>query len=360
MWRWPHSAPPSNPRSGGNGQLVEICGEAGVGKSRLVQALLAEADLPSYLIRCDEYETLTPYWPFRDLFTSALRLPAGHRNAAALRDAVADRVPTLLPWLPMVAKILDVDVASTAEVDAVDDRFRQGKSQEIAAQCLAAVLPDRMVLVFEDVHLMDDASAGLLDRLCAEAIGRSWVIIVTKREVPEASCRSARRYHTSRAPGRRRRDATGEDDGRHRADAPLRHRHGGPTGGWKSAVPTSPAAGIDGRRHRRRAARHRRGPDHEPTRQSARARAHGAALRLRAGNALRALRAAHPPRQSRIADNHRLDAAYGGVHPAAWGRVSLRPSTGSGYGVRNAPIPHPAHLARHCRGPARSSSGGSG
>ena len=170
---------------GGNGQLVEICGEAGVGKSRLVQALLAEADLPSYLIRCDDYETLTPYWPFRDLFTSALRLPAGHRNAAALRDAVADRVPTLLPWLPLVAKILDVDVASTAEVDAVDDRFRQGKSQEIAAQCLAAVLPDRMVLVFEDVHLMDDASAGLLDRLCAEAIGRSWVIIVTKREVPD-------------------------------------------------------------------------------------------------------------------------------------------------------------------------------
>ena len=180
--------------SGGNGQLVEICGEAGVGKSRLVQALLAETNLPSYLIRCDEYETLTPYWPFRDLFTAALRLPAGRRNAAALRDAVADRVPTLLPWLPMVAKILDIDVASTAEVDAVDDRFRQGKSQEIAAQCLAAVLPDPMVLVFEDVHLMDDASAGLLERFCADASDRSRIIIVTKRDVPTGflpNCASA-------------------------------------------------------------------------------------------------------------------------------------------------------------------------
>ncbi|HYI56667.1 MAG TPA: adenylate/guanylate cyclase domain-containing protein [Microlunatus sp.] len=171
--------------AGGNGQLVEVSGEAGVGKSRLVQALLAEADLPSYLIRCDEYETLTPYWPFRDLFISALRLPAGHRDAAALGDAVAERVPALMPWLPLMAKILDVDVASTAEVDAVDDRFRQAKLQEIAAQCLAAVLPDRMLLVFEDVHLMDDASAGLLDRLCAEAADRSWIILVTKRDVPE-------------------------------------------------------------------------------------------------------------------------------------------------------------------------------
>ncbi len=171
--------------SAGNGALVEIFGEAGIGKSRLVQALLAEVDVRSYLIRCDEYETLTPYWPFRDLLASALRLPPGHRNAAALREAVAEYVPNLLAWLPLLAKILDVDVASTAEVDALDDRFRQAKLQEIAAECLAAVLPNRIVLVFEDVHLMDDASAGLLDRLSANAPGRSWLIVVTRRDTSE-------------------------------------------------------------------------------------------------------------------------------------------------------------------------------
>ena len=171
--------------SAGNGALVEIVGEAGIGKSRLVQALIAEVDVPSYLIRCDEYETLTPYWPFHDLFASALRLPAGHRHEAALREAVAQRIPGLMAWLPLLAKILDVDMASTAEVDAIDDRFRQAKLQEIATECLAAVLPDRMVLVFEDVHLMDDASAGLLDRLRADAQGRSWLIIATRRDVPE-------------------------------------------------------------------------------------------------------------------------------------------------------------------------------
>jgi predicted ATPase len=171
--------------SAGNGALVEISGEAGIGKSRLVQALLAEVDLPSYLIRCDEYETLTPYWPFRDLLASALRLPAGNRTEAALREAVAERVPRLSAWLPLLAKIVDIDVPSTPEVDAVDDRFRQPKLQEVAVECLAALLPDRMVLAFEDVHLMDDASAGLLDRLSADVPGRSWLIIVTRRDAPK-------------------------------------------------------------------------------------------------------------------------------------------------------------------------------
>ena len=52
--------------SAGNGALVEILGEAGIGKSRLVQALLSEVDVPFYQIRCDEYETLTPYPAVRE------------------------------------------------------------------------------------------------------------------------------------------------------------------------------------------------------------------------------------------------------------------------------------------------------
>src|SRR5262249_26044759 len=142
-------------------------------------------DVPSYLIRCDEYETLTPYWPFRALIESALRLAVGHRDGAALREAVAACDPTLLVWLPLLAQIVDVAVPSTGDVCSLDDQFPQARLQEVAAQCLAAALPDRMVLAFEDVHLMDEASAGLLDRLCADAPGRSRLIIVTRRDLAE-------------------------------------------------------------------------------------------------------------------------------------------------------------------------------
>ena len=46
------------------------------------------------------------------------------------------------------------------------------------------MLPTSTVLVVEDVHLMDDASADLLHRMSAELGDRPWLVLVTRREQP--------------------------------------------------------------------------------------------------------------------------------------------------------------------------------
>lgn len=163
----------------GNGALVEVVGEPGIGKSRLVQALLAESPAQSVVIACDEYETATPYYPFREVFCALLNI----RDAGGLVQAVRDRGPELLPWLPLLARILDIEVPSTPEVDAIDDQFRRARLQEVTAQFLAIALPSPLVLVLEDVHLMDDASVDLLGRLCRDLGERSWLVVVTRRDV---------------------------------------------------------------------------------------------------------------------------------------------------------------------------------
>jgi class 3 adenylate cyclase/tetratricopeptide (TPR) repeat protein len=169
----------------GTGALVEVVGEPGIGKSRLVQAMLAEIDTPSLLSSCDEYETATPYWPFRSLVKSIVGPGAPEVDAHMLRNAVQEHDATLLPWLPLLARIIDVEVPSTPAVDALADRFRQTRLQQVAAQFLIAALPSPIVLVFEDVHLMDGASVGLLEQLCDDVQSRSCLVVVTRRDVDE-------------------------------------------------------------------------------------------------------------------------------------------------------------------------------
>src|SRR6478736_1343513 len=66
----------------GRGRLVDIVGEPGIGKTRLVSELLSEADdMPVVKAPCEQYESSTAYFPFRRLLRDILGAPA---------DAAAD------------------------------------------------------------------------------------------------------------------------------------------------------------------------------------------------------------------------------------------------------------------------------
>ncbi len=55
------------------GRIVEIVGDPGIGKSRLIEALAEEVRSDTFIsIQCDEYEATTPYHPFQLLLRSLL------------------------------------------------------------------------------------------------------------------------------------------------------------------------------------------------------------------------------------------------------------------------------------------------
>ena len=165
--------------------VVELVGEPGIGKSRLVAELKLRAlGFQQLSTRCEPYSMSTPYAPFRPLLRSLVGIvPEDSAEAAGaqLADWVRAVMPDVAQWLPLLATPFHAEVASTPEVDETDPQFRHERLLETVEVFLSRLLLMPTLLVFEDAHWLDDASRDLLAHLTASPTPRPWVTCVTRR-----------------------------------------------------------------------------------------------------------------------------------------------------------------------------------
>jgi class 3 adenylate cyclase/tetratricopeptide (TPR) repeat protein len=171
----------------GTGTVIELAGDAGIGKSRLVAELRELAgEMPTYTIACDPYEATTPYTPFGWLVHDLLGLPenAAEADIAARLEAVVDeKCPKLRPWLPLLATPFDVDLPDTPETAALAPEFRRERVHEVLALFLDRAMPDEALILLEDVQWMDEASCAVLDIIVENFTSRPKVLCATRRNV---------------------------------------------------------------------------------------------------------------------------------------------------------------------------------
>ena len=162
----------------GAARMVALVGDAGIGKSRLVTAVLAEARARRARVligRCYENERSLPFAPWIDALRAARLSP----DDAALRtlDPVwRAQLPGLLP-----------ELGAPPAVSSADDRLRLFEAVTRLIEGLAAVTP--LVVALEDGHWADDVSMALLGYVRRRLDGARVLILVTARadELAEAA-----------------------------------------------------------------------------------------------------------------------------------------------------------------------------
>jgi len=115
----------------GEGSVIELVGDVGIGKTRLVRELVDRAaGLRRVFIECEQYESNTPYFAARLLVRTALGISLDDDPAEAgkaLLKAVEGLAPELLPWAPLLAMAADASVPSTREVEQLAAQFRRAR-----------------------------------------------------------------------------------------------------------------------------------------------------------------------------------------------------------------------------------------
>jgi class 3 adenylate cyclase/tetratricopeptide (TPR) repeat protein len=163
----------------GQGVLVMIGGEPGVGKTRLAEELAAEArqrGMLSLTGHCYEMEGAPPYIAFVEMLEATARLIP----AAALREALGDAAPEVAKLMPELRRLFP-DIAAPLELPPEQERRYLFNSMHEFMERAGHAQP--LFLVLEDLHWADDSTMLLLQHIAQRLSEMPVLILGTYRDV---------------------------------------------------------------------------------------------------------------------------------------------------------------------------------
>ena len=185
--RWGHA-------KDGEGQVVLLSGEAGIGKSRVTQVLrerIADEAFSHLRMQCSPYYTNSAFYPFIDQF---------ERVAKFARDATPDekleRMEELLSVghddlsvaAPLYAALLSIDAGDRyAPLNMSPQRQKEKTIEAIADQAAGIARHGPVLFIFEDAHWADPTTLDVLEAVIGRIQSSPVLVVITYRPEFEAS-----------------------------------------------------------------------------------------------------------------------------------------------------------------------------
>ena len=183
----------------GQGQIVGITAEAGMGKSRLMAEVIRMArgrGTIGYGGECQSYGTSTSYLVWRNIWRRFFQLDSDRSVAEqveSLERQLSEIDPGLLPRLPLLGAVLNLQIPDNDLTSSFDAKLRKESLESLLVDCLRKRTHSTpLLLVLEDCHWLDPLSHDLLEVIARAIIDLPVLIALAYRPLPTDRFRAPR------------------------------------------------------------------------------------------------------------------------------------------------------------------------
>lgn len=155
----------------GQGQIILVTGEAGLGKSRLIEEMYRRLEISSaqrFILQCSPIHTNQPFHPIAHYLAYATDVSAPDTVTGQVEklDALLRRIGQATPErVALIAELLRHEHSDRRLLESLAPAELRSRTVDALLDIVEAITRETPVIVIEDVHWMDPSTSELMSRL---------------------------------------------------------------------------------------------------------------------------------------------------------------------------------------------------